>query len=143
MSRTKGQTHVASFQKGNAAAMKHGAFGMQKRMEQGQEQRRDVLELKAEKLQEFARAGRLGWLIDRLAELDTLAELFGDRARYCYDANDIDGLYRASKEIRGLVKQMTNLLTEHRTEEGAQGSGIIIDAIQAAREAQDGRNETD
>ena len=137
MSRQKGQQHVASFQKGNVAAMKHGAHGALKRLEQGLEQRRDVLELKAEKLQEFARTGRLGWLIDRLAELDTLAELFGDRARYCYDEGDIDGLYRASKEIRGLVKQMTNLLTEHRTEEEAAGPVLDYETIRAQMENSD------
>ena len=120
------QNHVASFQPGNVAAMSaNGAHGALKRLQNGQEQRRDVLELKAERLQEFARSGRLGWLVDRLAELDTLTELFSDRARACYNEGDLDGLFRASKEIRGLVKQMTNLLTEHRAEEGATGSPTL------------------
>ena len=133
------RNHVASFKPGNVAAMSaNGAHGALKRLQTGQEQRRDVLELKAERLQEFARSGRLGWLVDRLAELDTLTELFGDRARACYDANDIDGVYRASKEIRGLIRQMTQLLTEHRTEEGAAG-GPVLDyaAIRAQMQGAD------
>jgi len=143
MSRQPGSC-VSSFKSGNVESMTAGgAHGALKRLQTGQEQRRDVLELKAERLQEFARSGRLGWLIDRLAELDTLTELFSDRARVCYDAGDIDGVYRASKEIRGLVKQMTQLLTEHRAEEVSQGSGDIIDAIRAAKEAQHGCSQTD
>ena len=127
----KRRRNPGDFQRGNVAAMKHGAHGALKRMEQGIEQRRDVLELKAERLHEFERTGRLGWLIDRLAELDTLAELFGDRARYCYNAGDIDGLYRASKEIRGLVRQMKELLTEHRNEEGAGGPVLDYEQVLA------------
>ena len=133
------RNHVASFKPGNVAAMSaNGAHGALKRLQTGQEQRRDVLELKAERLQEFARSGRLGWLVDRLAELDTLTELFGDRARFCYDANDLDGLYRASQEIRSLVKQMAQLLTEHRAEEGAAG-GPVLDyaAIRAQMQGAD------
>ena len=134
MSRQPG-TCVGSFQPGNVESMTAGgAHGALKRLQNGQEQRRDVLELKAERLQEFARSGRLGWLVDRLAELDTLTELFGDRARFCYDQGDLDGLYRASQEIRGLVKQMAQLLTEHRAEEGAAGGPVLdYEALLAAQ----------
>ena len=137
MSRQPG-TCVGSFKADNVESMTAGgAHGALKRLQTGQEQRRDVLELKAERLQEFARSGRLGWLVDRLAELDTLTELFSDRARACYNEGDLDGLFRASKEIRGLVKQMTNLLTEHRAEEGAAGGPVLdYEAILAAQREQ-------
>jgi len=126
---------VGSFKKDNVESMTAGGcHGALTRLQKGQEQRHDVLELKAERLQEFARSGRLGWLIDRLAELDTLCELFGDRARVCHGQGDIDGLYRASQEIRRLVKQMAKLVTEHRAEEGGAGGPVLdYEAILAAQ----------
>ena len=134
----KKRSTVGDFKPGNVASMTAGgAHGALRRLENGQEQRRDVLELKAERLQEFARSGRLGWLVDRLAELDALTELFGDRARICYNAGDLDGLFRASQEIRRLVKQTAQLLTEHRTEEGAAGRPVLdYEAILAAQRGQ-------
>ena len=131
--KVKKRSTVGDFKPGNVASMTAGgAHGALRRLENGQEQRRDVLELKAERLQEFERSGRLGWLVDRLAELDALTELFWERAHVCYDASDIDGVYRASQEIRRLVKQMAQLVAEHRTEEGAAGRPVLdYEAIRA------------
>jgi len=133
MSRTKGQTHVASFQPGNVAAMTAGgASGALRRWERGELQRPFFQELKAQKLHEIQEVGRLGIATDKLADLLVLHELFQERMDACHTEQDIDGMYRASQELRRLTSQILKGIEVHRTEESAAGGPVLdYDAIRA------------
>ena len=132
MSRQPG-TCVGSFKPNNVESMTAGgASGALRRWERGELQRPFFQELKAQKLHEIQAVGRLGITTDKLADLLVLHDLFQEQMDACHAEKNIDGMYRASQELRRLTAQILKGIEVHRTEEGAGGK-LTLEAFLTER----------
>lgn len=148
MSRTKGQKHAGSFKAGNIAALKHGAEGALRNLQKDEPFGLVAQAVYVEVLDELGvDLGRLTGIdqvrVKRAARFETVARLFDSAALGAASAGELDRWERYQQRSGWIGSKAFAALTALRDLVIDGSSGLIIDAVQAAQEAQNGHNQTD
>ena len=129
----------------NQNAVKHGGAGAVRRLQEN----RSFVGLAAQEEQavkeELETGGRAELVIEAATRLHTCMRLYWNAVCTAADAGDLDKLDTYAKRFGWLATSALRAWREVREEAKAAGGdgSLILDAVEAAQEAQNGRNETD
>ena len=142
MSRQPG-TCVGSFGESNTAAVTHGGYSLIRKLKDGEPFKGLALDLQEQARADLEMHGAIEAMRQAYARHAGAALFLQGIIAGLDDLPSIEKYQRLTTEFRRLNERTFEMARQLAEMERAAGDGLIIDAVQAAREAQDGHNQTD